>query len=272
MIPFPVCELFDVANMLWYMSDHDYKNALLSGMCALPMLSEVVGGGFTVLKMSKAAKFVTTSTKLISCGAAFTQTAGNTIKGIKNIYHNTQNGQFFTKQNAEEIAGVAVNAALTFFTEKATYKYGKELDVMLGGDRNNAWSRFKKQATTLHNNNGGYLKLEESGSETGIENLLNNRPELIGTTREKLLATIQDSELASIVNELYRPGATVGDGGTASILVQEFNNDSSKHLIKATQRLKQLKSLSSSRKLGLNDLDVVDELINDLENAIDLFN
>ena len=102
--------------------------------------------------------------------------------------------------------------------------------------------------------------------------MLNNRAELTGTTREKLLSTVQDSELSKIVNELYRPGATVGDGGTASILVAEFNNGSSKHLIKATERLTQLKNLSTSRKLGLNDLDIVDGLINDLESAIKLFN
>lgn len=119
----------------------------------------------------------------------------------------------------------------------------------------------------------GAAKTSKGGSKTstGIENLLNNRAELTGTTREKLLSTVQDSELAKIVNELYRPGATVGDGGTASILVEEFYNGSSKHLIKATERLKQLKSLSTSGKLGLNDLDVVAELINDLESAIKLF-
>lgn len=102
--------------------------------------------------------------------------------------------------------------------------------------------------------------------------LLADKAELTGTPREKLLSTVQDSELTKIVNELYRPGATVGDGGTASILVEEFYNGSSKHLIKATERLKQLKSLSTSGKLGLNDLDAVDALINDLESAINLFN
>ncbi len=82
-------------------------------------------------------------------------------------------------------------------------------------------------------------EVSKGGSETitGIENLLNNRHELTGTTREKLLATVQDSQLYKIFNELYRAGATVSDEGTASIFVQEFNNGSSKHLIKATDRL-----------------------------------
>ena len=115
----------------------------------------------------------------------------------------------------------------------------------------------------------------ESGkyaSPNKIDSLLDGRPELTGSTREKLLATVQDQELSKIVNELYRPGATVGDGGTAAILVEEFSKGSSTHLLKATERLKQLKKLASSGKLGLNDLDVVEALIDDLESAISLYN
>ena len=37
------------------------------------------------------------------------------------------------------------------------------------------------------------------------------------------------------MNELYRPGASVGDGGTAAILVEECNNGSATHLIKAIE-------------------------------------
>jgi len=109
-------------------------------------------------------------------------------------------------------------------------------------------------------------------SPNKIDALLAGRPELTGTTRDKLLATVQDSELCKIVNELYRHGATVGDGGTAAILVEEFNKGTSTHLLKATERLKQLEKLASSGKLGLNDLDVVEALIDDLESAISLYN
>ncbi|MBQ7972284.1 MAG: hypothetical protein IJ291_02355, partial [Lachnospiraceae bacterium] len=109
-------------------------------------------------------------------------------------------------------------------------------------------------------------------SPNKIDSLLDGRPELTGSTRDKLLATVQDPELSKIVNELYRPGATVGDGGTAAILVEEFSKGSSTHLLKATERLKQLKKLASSGKLGLNDLDVVEALIDDLESAINLYN
>ncbi|MBD5463890.1 MAG: RHS repeat-associated core domain-containing protein [Lachnospiraceae bacterium] len=105
-----------------------------------------------------------------------------------------------------------------------------------------------------------------------IDSLLDGRSELVGSTRDKLLATVQGPELNRIVNELYRPGASIGDGGTAAILVEEFNNGSSTHLIKATERLKQLENLANTGRLGLNDLDVIEALIDDLEYAIGLFN
>ncbi len=109
------------------------------------------------------------------------------------------------------------------------------------------------------------------GNETEVTSLLDNMPELTGSTRDKLLSTIQNSDLKNIVDQLYRPGAAVGDGGTASKLVQEFYEGSSTHLIKAQERLNQLNNLAKSGKLGLNDLDILDALRNDLENAISLF-
>ena len=69
-------------------------------------------------------------------------------------------------------------------------------------------------------------------------------PELTGSTRDKLLSKVQNSDLRGIINELYRTGAKVGDDGTASILTQEFLEGSSTHLAKAQQRLTQLNNLA----------------------------
>lgn len=96
-------------------------------------------------------------------------------------------------------------------------------------------------------------------------------PELSGTNREKLLSVIQDDDLSKIANELYRSTATVGDGGTAAKLMEEFYEGSSKHLQKSTERLKNLNDLIESGKLGLNDLDIAEALRDDLEEAIKLF-
>ena len=134
------------------------------------------------------------------------------------------------------------------------------------------WSAGSTTGNSIKNMNS----LVESGSNygypNGIGNLLDGMSELSGTTREKLLGSIQNEELYKIVDQLYRPGASVGDGGTAAILVDEFNNGSSKHLQKATERLQQLQELQSSGKLGLNDLDMIEALIDDLEYAIGLYN
>ena len=55
------------------------------------------------------------------------------------------------------------------------------------------------------------MRVRERGG-TGSDNvqqLLGNRPELTGNTRDKLLSTVQSLDLYNIINELYRPGATV---------------------------------------------------------------
>lgn len=100
---------------------------------------------------------------------------------------------------------------------------------------------------------------------------MDKRIELTGTTREKLLTTTTNTELREIINQLCREGATVGDSGTAAILVEEFNNGISTHLTKATERLIQLNRLISSGTLGSNDLDIAIALRDDLQYAIGLF-
>lgn len=109
---------------------------------------------------------------------------------------------------------------------------------------------------------------ESSGN---ISELLENRPELTGTNREKLLSMVQDTKLAAYINEVYRPGASVGDGGTADKLIMEFYEGSSRHLPKAKERLVGINRIIDSGKLGLNDLDIAEALRDDLEYAIDLF-
>ena len=108
-------------------------------------------------------------------------------------------------------------------------------------------------------------------SSGNISELLENRPELTGTNREKLLSMVQDTKLAAYINEVYRPGASVGDGGTADKLIMEFYEGSSRHLPKAKERLVGINRIIDSGKLGLNDLDIAEALRDDLEYAIDLF-
>lgn len=143
----------------------------------------------------------------------------------------------------------------------AVYEIGKGLKNVVTRMKN---GKVKFPGSAVEGGSGTH-----GNSETSA--LLDGRLELTGSVREKLLATVQDSKLRSIVNEIYRPGATVGDGGTADILIKEYYEGSSKHLIKAKGRLIELKKLAKSGKLGLNDLDIIEALITDLENAISLF-
>lgn len=50
--------------------------------------------------------------------------------------------------------------------------------------------------------------------------------EWIGVNRrERLIAKAKGSELKNAINQLYRPGAMIGDGGTASVLKFEKRLD-----------------------------------------------
>lgn len=118
---------------------------------------------------------------------------------------------------------------------------------------------------------GVFKGMRHLDSPSEVKQILNNMPELTGTNREKLLSVVQDGDLSKIVSELYRPGATIGDGGTATALINEFYSGTATHLKKANERLKGLNKIVLKGNLGLNDLDIAESLITDLENAIKLF-
>lgn len=126
-----------------------------------------------------------------------------------------------------------------------------------------------KEETSVGESGAGETSYGESSGN--ISELLENRQELTGTNREKLLSMVQDTKLAAYINEVYRPGASVGDGGTADKLIMEFYEGSSRHLPKAKERLVGINRIIDSGKLGLNDLDIAEALRDDLEYAIDLF-
>lgn len=108
-------------------------------------------------------------------------------------------------------------------------------------------------------------------SSSNVSQFLGDRPELTGTNREKLLSIVQDPALERFVDQVYRPGASVGDGGTADKLIAEFYEGNSRHLPKAKERLNGINKIIDSGNLGLNDLDLAEALRDDLENAIKLF-
>ena len=144
-------------------------------------------------------------------------------------------------------------------------------DYTATSPRENPNTDWRTQNRLNAQREAGVSKTSYGESSGNISELLENHPELTGTNREKLLSMVQDTKLAAYINEVYRPGASVGDGGTADKLIMEFYEGSSRHLPKAKERLVGINRIIDSGKLGLNDLGIAEALRDDLEYAIDLF-
>ncbi len=168
-------------------------------------------------------------------------------------------GTYFTSGTG----GASIPIAIDGIGDVALGVAGTKIAYSIG---TNSTNQSNKDKETLKK-----LKGKSFGESSEVAKLLDKMPELTGTNREKLLSVVQDADLNKIVNELYREGAIVGDGGTAAKLVEEFNNGSSRHLQKAIERLGNLNDLADTGRLGLNDMDILDALRTDLEYAINLF-
>ena len=108
MIP-GIGDAFDLINATWYLAGGDYKNALLSGLCALPLVGDIIGTGIDIMGAAKAARFVKTASRAVSYATAFTQATGGAVRGMKDVWKNAKDGKFFTKQNAIDMVRVAIN-------------------------------------------------------------------------------------------------------------------------------------------------------------------
>ena len=87
--------------------------------------------------------------------------------------------------------------------------------------------------------------------------------------RDELLNAAQNTKLRNTINELYRPTATVGDGGTAAKLIDEFKKgETLTHLSKVQERIVNLQNIIAKQNLSSEDLTIANELLNDLVNAV----
>jgi len=94
------------------------------------------------------------------------------------------------------------------------------------------------------------------------------------TMRDSLLNTAQNPQLRNIINELYRPGGHIGDGGTAAMLRHEFFLGlTPTHLQKANERIAGLQNLYRNHggTMSFNDIEIALQLLNDLKAAVSLF-
>ena len=112
---------------------------------------------------------------------------------------------------------------------------------------------------------GGTLKAGASPSALTQKNVSPRGNHLIKNAKdEKLIATIK---------QLYRPGAIIGDGGTADAIRYEKRTgvllSKSGHITKGQQRLQNLSNILKRNDLSKNDRKIAQELYDDLKNALE---
>lgn len=97
----------------------------------------------------------------------------------------------------------------------------------------------------------------------------------IGTNqRPRLLGVAHNSSLRNAIDQLYRPGAFIGDGGTASVIRFEratglaVGRNGGTHLQKGQDMLKYLQNKVLTQNLSRTDRRLATRLARDLRNAI----
>ena len=88
------------------------------------------------------------------------------------------------------------------------------------------------------------------------------------TKREQLLYEAENLALKRVINQLYRPTAKIGDGGTADVIREELLRGNTKHVQKGLERIRNLQNIISKNTLSPNDLRIANELMKDLQNAL----
>ena len=96
---------------------------------------------------------------------------------------------------------------------------------------------------------------------------------LLPSPRRYLLDSAKSPELRKVIEELYKPRARIGDGGTADVLRYEIRTGDlrspSGHWKKALERRTQLLKLMERGNLDNHDRALADRLVMDLDDALD---
>jgi hypothetical protein len=90
-------------------------------------------------------------------------------------------------------------------------------------------------------------------------------PNNLPTKRDELLSKATNSKLRNAIDELYRPGASIGDGGTADMI--RIVGDEG-HITKGMSYLKYLERVLTGETLSAADREIAEALYNDLRNAL----
>ncbi|MBR6364580.1 MAG: hypothetical protein IKS10_00565 [Lachnospiraceae bacterium] len=92
--------------------------------------------------------------------------------------------------------------------------------------------------------------------------------------REKLLKTAKNTKLRNAINQMYRPGSFIGDGGTASVLKfekrtgQNIGRSQKGHYTKAVEMERYLRRKVLTDNLNNKDRKIANTLIHKMKRAI----
>lgn len=92
------------------------------------------------------------------------------------------------------------------------------------------------------------------------------------SVRDQLLNKVENPKLKNAINEIYRPGANVGDGGLADAVRHELSTGElvggKSHIQKAMERLTNLENIIEKQGLSSRDLEIANRLLSNLKNAL----
>jgi len=92
--------------------------------------------------------------------------------------------------------------------------------------------------------------------------------------RDQLLDSVSNDKLKSCINEMYRPGASIGDGGLADAIRYELTTGQlvggKSHITKGLERVRNLENIIAKQNLSNADLKIATDLLNDLKEVLKL--
>jgi len=95
-----------------------------------------------------------------------------------------------------------------------------------------------------------------------------------GTVRERLLSQVENPAVWNIIDQLYRPNAKIGYGGTAAALRYERENNilNSKgeftHREKAITRIVNIRRVLRTQVLTRREIEILRRILVDLKEAL----
>jgi len=154
----------------------------------------------------------------------------------------------------------------------------KSNDKLANGTHGNPQESFEQDEFAINNGsvwNNVDIKPKDNNDKSQNETTINQGVSVKLTKREELLNTAISKEVKEIVNQLYRPGAIIGDGGTADALRMEIKfgikiNDKT-HLQKAQERINQINKILNKYPTH-PDRDLLITLRDDLIDAVNKYN